>query len=85
MNFSNRVFIVTGTSSGIGRSCAEQILELGGTVIGADKNASAIKNGSYEHFELSVTDENAVKSMIETAQKNSKPSVKKMKTCTKRN
>jgi NAD(P)-dependent dehydrogenase (short-subunit alcohol dehydrogenase family) len=66
LNFSNRVFIVTGTSSGIGRSCAEQILELGGTVIGADKNASAIKNGSYKHFELSVTDENAVKSMIET-------------------
>ena len=66
MDFSDRVYIVTGASSGIGRSCAEQIFEFGGTVIGADKNVSAIENGSYEHFELSITDENAVKEMIDS-------------------
>lgn len=67
MDFANKVFIVTGASSGIGRSCAEQILESGGTVIGADKNKAAIENGSYEHFELDVTDENAVKDLIGAA------------------
>ncbi len=67
MDFSNRVFIVTGASSGIGRSCAEQILMSGGTVIGADKAKAAIENGSYVHLELDVTDENAVKDLIGTA------------------
>ena len=65
MDFANKTYIVTGASSGIGRSCAEQIIELGGTVLGADINASAIENTAYMHFKLNVTDENAVKRMIE--------------------
>ena len=65
MDFTNKIFIVTGASSGIGKSCAEQIIEYGGKVFGADVNPASIENESYEHYVLSVTDENAVKSMIE--------------------
>ena len=56
MDFTGKVFIVTGASSGIGKSCAEQIITLGGCVIGVDKNESTINNTSYEHSVISVTD-----------------------------
>lgn len=66
MDLSNKVYVVTGASSGIGQSCAEQILELGGSVIGLDKDQASIANESYEHFVLNVTDEDAVKSAVDS-------------------
>ncbi|MBR3039259.1 MAG: SDR family oxidoreductase [Lachnospiraceae bacterium] len=64
MDFTGKVYIVTGASSGIGLSCAEQIISLGGQVIGADKCGTAIENNAYEHSVISVTDEKAVEDLV---------------------
>lgn len=66
MDFTGKIYIVTGASSGIGRSSAEQILGFGGKVIGVDKNEPTIDSESYEHYKISVTDEQLVENMIKT-------------------
>ena len=66
MDFKDNVFIVTGASSGIGLSCAEQIIAYGGRVIGVDKNEPVLDDASYEHALISVTDEQAVESMVKS-------------------
>ncbi|MBR6475970.1 MAG: SDR family oxidoreductase [Lachnospiraceae bacterium] len=66
MDFKDKVFIVTGASSGIGLSCAEQIIAYGGRVIGVDKNEPVLDDASYEHALISVTDEQAVESMVKS-------------------
>ena len=65
-DFTGKIYIVTGASSGIGRSSAEQILGFGGKVIGVDKNEPTIDSESYEHYKISVTDEQLVEGMINT-------------------
>ncbi len=57
---SGKTYIVTGASSGIGRSCAVQLLNSGACVTGIDLNGSTIEDPSYKHFVASVTDEDAV-------------------------
>ena len=69
MDFSNKVFIVTGASSGIGQSCAEQIIDLGGKAIGFDTGESSISLSSYEHLIVDVTDEDSVEIMTNDVQK----------------
>ena len=64
MDFSNKVFIVTGASSGIGRGCVEQIIGFGGTAIGVDINESTFEHKQYQHYVLSVTNEPAVEKMV---------------------
>ena len=66
MDFKDKVVIVTGVSSGIGLSCAEQIIAYGGRVIGVDKNVPVLDDVSYEHELISVTDEQAVENMVNT-------------------
>ena len=66
MDFKDKVFIVTGASSGIGLSCAEQIIAYGGRVIGVDKNEPVLDDASYEHALISVTDVQAVESMVKS-------------------
>lgn len=66
MDFTAKVFIVTGASSGIGLSTAKQILEFGGSVVGIDRNESALDDASYDHYKISVTDEQLVENMIKT-------------------
>ena len=66
MDFKDKVFIVTGASSGIGLSCAEQIIAYSGRVIGVDKNEPVLDDASYEHALISVTDEQAVESMVKS-------------------
>ena len=66
MDFKDKVVIVTGASSGIGLSCAEQIISYGGHVIGVDKSEAVLDDDSYEHVLISVTDEQAVESMVNT-------------------
>ncbi len=66
MDFTDKVFIVTGASSGIGLSCAEQIIALGGRVIGVDKNATAVDNNAFEYSVISVTDERAIENLVNT-------------------
>ena len=66
MDFTGKVFIVTGASSGIGLSTAKQILEFGGNVVGIDRNESALDDESYEHYKINVTDEQLVENMIKS-------------------
>ena len=65
MDFTGKVFIVTGASSGIGLSCAEQIIALGGRVIGVDKNATDVDNDAFEYSVISVTVENLVNTVTD--------------------
>ena len=64
MNFQNKVYIVTGSASGIGKSAAEKLLESEATVIGIDKQESSIENSRYHHYMASITDEAKIKSIV---------------------
>ena len=52
MSFENKVYIVTGSASGIGRSCAEKLLQNGAVVYGIDMKSGTIVNESYKHIEF---------------------------------
>ena len=69
MDFSNKVIIVTGASSGIGQSCAKQIIDYGGKAIGIDTHGSSISSGNYEHLILDITDEISVEKMTNDVRK----------------
>ena len=49
--------LITGTSSGIGKGCAEYFLKEGHNVYGFDKKDSAISDGNYKHFCLDIREE----------------------------
>ncbi len=59
-----RVFIITGTSRGIGLGLAENYLAQGDTVIGCSRAPASVRHPSYTHFELDVADEQAVVAMV---------------------
>ena len=65
----DKTFIVTGASSGIGKSCAEQLLLSGATVIGIDIDESTIDEPGYKHYRASVTDEVQIQEIINNAPK----------------
>ena len=50
MTFKDRVFIVTGASSGMGKSCCELLLENEAVVAGIDVNDSTIEHEFYSHY-----------------------------------
>ena len=43
-NYDGKVFLVTGASSGIGRSCVEQLLRSGANVVGFDAKESDLRD-----------------------------------------
>lgn len=51
--------LITGTSSGIGKGCAEFFLKKGHQVYGFDKKASSISQHGYKHFCLDIRDKEA--------------------------
>ena len=65
----NKVYVVSGASSGIGKSCASSLLEKGAIVIGMDKSESEIKNNNYKHFIADIVDEKNLSSIIEEIEK----------------
>lgn len=48
--------LITGTSSGIGKGCAEYFLRNGHKVYGFDRNESAIEHPDYIHYRLDIRD-----------------------------
>ena len=74
--FKDKIVIVTGAASGIGRALCEELSRRGAKLVMADRNqslleeaASAIKNsrGSAKAVPLDVTDFQAVKKMVDDA------------------
>ena len=48
--------LITGTSAGIGRACAELFLQRGWHVYGFDIAPASIAHAEYEHFVVDVRD-----------------------------
>ncbi len=64
------VTVITGTRKGIGRYLVDYYMELGHQVVGCSRGAFEENLPGYEHHELDVADEKAVKSMINAVRKN---------------
>ena len=58
------VFLITGTRKGLGKELAEYYLDKNYKVAGCSRGASSIDHENYLHFELDVSDEKAVVSMV---------------------
>ena len=66
---SGEVALVTGSSSGIGRACAEALLKQGAAVIGLDINTAITgqeNSSSFCELVADVTDPNAVSAAVDT-------------------
>lgn len=72
-NFENKIVLVTGSASGIGRETALAFAQAGATVIGSDINQDggletgrfiADKGGRYQYIQSDVTDVKAVEQLI---------------------
>jgi 3-oxoacyl-[acyl-carrier protein] reductase len=56
------VLLITGSRKGIGRALTEHYLEKGCRVVGCSRSNPDFSHESYRHFQVDVTDEEAVKS-----------------------
>ncbi len=64
-----KVFIITGTTKGIGFELANYYLSKGFIVAGCGRRESSIEHENYRHFILDVSDEKAVISMVRAVKK----------------
>ena len=64
MTFKDKVYIVTGASSGMGKSCSELLLENDAVVIGIDRNDSTIEHDRYSHCKADVLAEEQIQKCI---------------------
>lgn len=64
-----RVFIISGTSRGIGKALSEHYLKCGDIVVGCARSTSDIAHENYRHFILDINDEKAVVAMVRAAKK----------------
>ena len=64
MTFKDKVFIVTGASSGMGKSCSELLLENDAVVVGIDRNDSTIEHDRYSHCKADVLAEEQIQKCI---------------------
>jgi NADP-dependent 3-hydroxy acid dehydrogenase YdfG len=53
----DKVVIVTGASSGIGKGCVEVLLHNNATVIGFDLQTSTMVNDRYRHYLVDIRNE----------------------------
>lgn len=65
LDFTSKVFVVTGAASGIGRSCAEQLLRSGAMVIGIDLEKGDLAYDTYNHYMASITDEESIRKITD--------------------
>jgi NAD(P)-dependent dehydrogenase (short-subunit alcohol dehydrogenase family) len=68
MEFQNKIFIVSGTSSGIGNACALDLLTQEAFVIGLDRKEATISHQNYNHYMVDIRNESIVKEMIDEIQ-----------------
>ena len=64
MTFKDKVYIVTGASSGMGKSCSELLLENDAVVVGIDRNDSTIEHDRYSHCKADVLAEEQIQKCI---------------------
>lgn len=64
MTFKDKVYIVTGASSGMGKSCSDLLLENDAVAIGIDRNDSTIEHDRYSHCKADVLDEEQIQKCI---------------------
>lgn len=65
----NKVVVITGTSKGIGKAMALYYLNKNFVVAGCSRSRSSIDHENYRHFELDITDETSIVSMIRATKK----------------
>ncbi len=64
-----RVFIISGSSRGIGKALSEHYLGCGDIVVGCARSTSDIAHKNYRHFILDINDEKAVVAMVRATKK----------------
>ena len=64
MNFKDKVLVVTGASSGMGKSCCELLLENEAVVTGIDINDGTIEHEHYSHCKADVLEEEQIRKCI---------------------
>lgn len=64
-----KIIVITGTSKGIGEALSHYYLDQANIVIGCSRKPSGFTHKNYRHFELDVSDEKAVVSMIRSIKK----------------
>lgn len=63
------VMLISGTRKGIGKYLAEYYLKKGYQIVGCSRNDINFKLEDYKHFNLDITDEQAVKKMFKEIRK----------------
>ena len=64
-----KIFVITGTSKGIGKKLAEFYLSKGFSVSGCSRGKSKIKNVNYDHYQMDINEEEKVIGMIKMIKK----------------
>ncbi|MEO0931229.1 MAG: SDR family oxidoreductase [Pseudomonadota bacterium] len=64
-----KTIVITGTRKGIGRYLSETFLDRGWKVVGCSRGASDLDHADYTHYELDVSDEKAVVSMMQSVRR----------------
>lgn len=65
MDFQNKVYVITGTNSGIGKSSAALLLNEDATVIGLDQKESSINHTRYKHYITDIRDEHRISEIFD--------------------
>lgn len=60
MDFKDKIILISGSTSGIGKSCADLLIESGAYVIGLDIGISSIDNERYHHYKIDIRDEQKI-------------------------
>jgi 3-oxoacyl-[acyl-carrier protein] reductase len=63
-DYTGKVVLVTGASRGLGRLLVDHFLRNGAKVIGASRGPSDRTDSAYEHHELDIADDPAVRAMF---------------------
>jgi NAD(P)-dependent dehydrogenase (short-subunit alcohol dehydrogenase family) len=65
MQFQDKVYVITGTNSGIGKACARQLLDRGANIIGIDIKDGSIQHPGYTHFIADIRNEERVSELFD--------------------